>query len=127
QMVVIEIEFDERDPLFKCCCGIFHVKTGTRILSVINVLISTGLAFQLFFFPYNWLWSIIEYSSATANVISSASMFIATFTFRPKMVIGYLATQLIILIFTGLLFTACMVSIIIPESVGRFVIEHLSK
>ncbi|GMT16890.1 hypothetical protein PFISCL1PPCAC_8187, partial [Pristionchus fissidentatus] len=52
-------------------------------------------------------------------------MFLATFTFHPKMVIGYLITQLVILIFSSLQFALCIVSIFLPDSVGRFMIEHM--
>ncbi|GMR36820.1 hypothetical protein PMAYCL1PPCAC_07015, partial [Pristionchus mayeri] len=125
RMVYFELEFDERDPLYKCCCGVVHVRTGARVLSVLNVLMSALMIIQLFFFPYNWLWSIMEFFYATASVTSSTLMFIATFTFRPRLVIGYLVTQFTIMVFYVLLFATCMVSIVFPDSVGKFIVVHM--
>ncbi|KAF8372488.1 hypothetical protein PRIPAC_78917 [Pristionchus pacificus] len=124
-MQVIELGFDERDPLYKCCCGIFHVKTGARITSVLNVIMSSSLIIQLFIIPYNLVFSILEYSGIAAVIVSSTSMFIATFTFRPKLVIAYLITQLTLSIFVSILFTTCIISIFLPSSVGRFTMDHV--
>lgn len=124
-MRVIELDFDERDPLYKCCCGIFHVKVGILLTSVKSCFLiysdwcSHNLSIERYYGKYinhpTFHYSIqfgfqhnrgesfnyyafpqslgLEYSGIAAVIVSSASMFIATFTFRPKLVIAYLITQ----------------------------------
>ncbi|GMS97490.1 hypothetical protein PENTCL1PPCAC_19665, partial [Pristionchus entomophagus] len=124
-MVVIELPFDERDPLYKCCCGIVHVKTGARVLAITNIFHASCMVFQLFFIPYTTMFDVIECIAAASMIISSSIMLVATFTFRPKLVIAYLATQLTLLICAAVSFTVSMLAMVFPESIGRTIIEQL--
>ncbi|GMT23210.1 hypothetical protein PFISCL1PPCAC_14507, partial [Pristionchus fissidentatus] len=124
-MVLVNVDFDERDPLYLCCCERITIKKGAQILAVFHAAFGIFQFVKFLFIKMSILWAASSVLQGVTQVASSILMILAVQLGKPRFVIPYLVVQLILLLSDALIFVIFLLSIFLPESVGKFAFQAL--
>ncbi|KAF8362385.1 hypothetical protein PRIPAC_89308, partial [Pristionchus pacificus] len=124
-MVVVQFDFDERDPLYRCCFELLHIRRGAQILAVFNAILGISMFSAFFFWDFDVLFAIIQVAQGAIQASSAVLMLIAVKILKPRLVIPYLAAQLLMLFTTASFFVIFIITVYFPDDVGNFIFEIL--